>query len=104
MSTSFYRLQPPVTHLRLEEGIDLDHDLVAVWVNHQLSGHLYVNAGQGWTLCSVFASMTVAATRINTGNGKTKLIFPYKRPREEETLVSDHGDITTLGELIREMR
>ena len=40
MSTSYYRLRPPITHLRLEEGEG--HDKLKIWVNHGLAGELVI--------------------------------------------------------------
>ena len=38
MSTSYYRLKPPITHLELE--LKPGHDRVKIWVNHGLVGEL----------------------------------------------------------------
>jgi len=38
MSTSYYRLKPPITHLRLEDTGG--HNRLSIWVDHGLAGTL----------------------------------------------------------------
>ena len=53
MSTSYYHLRPPISSLRLEEGVG--HDRITLFEKGANCGTLTVSKGMGRTIASFFA-------------------------------------------------
>lgn len=105
MSTSYYRLKPPITSVRAE--VSDGHTHLGIWINHAKSGTLVVRNEELQDLLRVLTDDGSAVVKTRFGGSVLgKLLEPLDREWTNQaadytTLVSECGELTTLGELRR---
>uniref|UniRef100_A0A6M3L7H7 Uncharacterized protein n=1 Tax=viral metagenome TaxID=1070528 RepID=A0A6M3L7H7_9ZZZZ len=102
MSTSFYRLRPPITSVRPE--VLGGHTHVGIWVNHAKSGSLVVR-NEEWD--QLLDSLTSKECVIHTSYGGTGVGVNVNDLCPENAgdvqVVSEYRQLFTVGE-VRNMR
>ena len=104
MSTSYYKLKKPFTSIRLSE---VYYDHLTLWENTVNAGTLILSKGMGKKVSIFFADTNVDLSPIHThcgGDGEGMVITVQDNVSEHETLISEHGDITTLAKLRKEIK
>ena len=100
MSTYYYRLQKPITSLRLEKG--KGHDKLWVWVNNALSGKLILRNDETKSMISLFASGdSVLSTHWGGENNGTVVTVLETNLLEGEVVISEYGELLTVREVKR---
>jgi hypothetical protein len=100
MSTSYYRLRPPITSLRLEEGTA--HDRLLIWEGHGLAGVLTLGRGSGRSLALMLsesgADGLTCAAHIHYGGDSAGCVVTVNEPilPDSAVVVSEDGEVTTM--------
>lgn len=102
MSTSYYRLRPPVTHLRLEDGGK--HNNLYVWVDSNAAGILTLLKATTRDIMLFFAlreADDVCPLRIHYGGPQREaaVIVNDESLPDEATVISEYGELLTVGEI-----
>ena len=94
MSTRYYLPHYPITHLAVkQEG--KRHNL-NIWLNGQLAGTIRCSRGELLGLLEALSARRKPAI-VQSDNGRLTIGTP--RPRLDDTLISDKGELTALWEL-----
>lgn len=99
MSTSYYKLKKPFTSIRLTE---IYHDHLTLWENGANVGTLLLSRGMGKKVSIIFADTDDRLSPVHTlygGDGVGMVITLHGNVSENEMLISEDGDITTLARL-----
>jgi hypothetical protein len=100
MSTSYYRLRPPVTHLRLESGGG--HDRLSIWIDHGLAGVLRLPKAATRDLLRAFILDEVDSEcpLLTHWGGKAAVVTVNDGSLPDETVVvSEYGELLTVAEV-----
>jgi len=100
MSTSYYRLKPPITSIRID---DLgNHDRINVWVSHGLSGSLTVSKDETPQILFMFAEIELDETKCITATWSKlfgTIINNDKGLSDTDCVISEYGKLHTIGEI-----
>lgn len=100
MSTSYYKLRKPFTHLELESTGG--HGRLKVWIDHGLSGTLTIpDRHLAEILRPLFADGYPAALRTHWG-GKTKgaiVTINDESLPDEAVVLSEYGELMTVAQV-----
>ena len=102
MSTSYYRLKKPITHLRLTESPG--HDRLTIWVNHAMSGTLTLANRETQEFLRLFAQYQEDARcplRTYWGGsdrGSVVTVNDDTLP-DEMCVISEYGQLLTVAEV-----
>jgi hypothetical protein len=102
MSTSYYYISEPFTHIRLDEGPA--HDRVTLFESHACSGVLTVSRGQGLSLVRRFAAYcedSQAPMRTHFGGRGVGCVVTenVRGLADDLVLISEYGEALTVGEI-----
>lgn len=102
MSTSYYRLKPPVTYLRIED--QGSHNKISVWVSHGLSGALVVSKRETHAIVDMFTlhekdSQCPLRTHWAGASRGTVVTINDDTLADEICVVSEYGELLTVGEV-----
>lgn len=102
MSTSYYRLAKPVTHLNIRKTPSHYH--VGVFINHALAGELCVRAEEATSLFRLFQLYeedNVCPLRTWWGGPDKGAIVEIndKTLPDEAIVISEYGEPLTVGEV-----
>ena len=101
MSTSYYRLKPPVTHLRLEKGEG--HDRLRVWVNHALAGVLTLRKEETHSMLDCFTLYEddfCCPLRTRWGGAdRGAIVTENDTLPDEAVVISEYGQLLTVAEV-----
>ncbi|KKL65943.1 hypothetical protein LCGC14_2149940 [marine sediment metagenome] len=104
MSTSYYKLKEPFTSIRLTE---IHHDHLTLWEDGENVGTLLLSKGTGKKVSIFFADADIPFAPVYTaygGDGVGMVVTVPSSVPEDEILISEHGDITTLAKLRKETK
>jgi hypothetical protein len=93
MSTTYYRLRPPITSLRVLDR-NPEHATLAVWVDHGLAGELIVPAG-------LLSDVVIQFKGDEIGYRATKVVQWHRDVGPTECLISEYGELTSRVTLER---
>jgi hypothetical protein len=97
MSTSYYRFKKPITSVQIvTEG---KHDKVTVWINHQNTGTLTVDAGTGKDILEMFDSGE-QVLHCYAGAGGPCVIRNDINILNEEYVISEYGNVISVAEVL----
>jgi len=102
MSTSYYRLKPPVTHLRLEEGDG--HDRLTIWVNHANAGTLTLRKEEMREMLDCFilheADNECPLRSYWGGADRGAVVYANENDLPDEMMViSEYGELLTVAQV-----
>lgn len=100
MSTSYYGMKDPITSIRPEEMGGHTH--IGVWVNHAKAGTL-VFRNEEWIAGKWIFVGEVCVLRTHHGPENVGLVIDQQIPHldDERQLMSEYGELTTVGEIRR---
>jgi hypothetical protein len=106
MSTSYTRFKKPITCVRIETVGP--HDRVTVWINHQNTGTLVVDAGTGSDILEMFdsgeqvlhcyAGPLTGPDLDGTSKGAC-VVRTDPNISDDEYVISEYGVVMTAGEV-----
>ena len=104
MSTNYYRLSPPVTHLRLEDKGG--HDRISIWVNHGLAGSLIVSKRETRGIIRIFTcyeSNDKCPLYTYWGGAERGVVVTVNDETvpDEAVVISEYGELLTVAEVKR---
>ena len=102
MSTSYYRLRPPITNLELDEG--LYYDVLKVWINDSLAGELALTEDEVKEVIRCFALREAdneCPLRAYWGGDEEGTVVYANEDNlpDEMIVVSTYGEILTVGQV-----
>jgi hypothetical protein len=98
MSTSYTRFKKPITCVRIETVGP--HDRVTVWINHQNTGTLVVDAGTGGDLLEMFDSGE-QVLHCYAGPGSSPCVVKDDpNIQDTEYVISEYRDVTTAANVL----
>ncbi len=99
MSTSYYRLKPPVTHLKLEAGEG--HDRLRIWVNHALAGVLTLRKEETREFILGFADKNKSVMHVYWGGPERGIVVHAKEANllDGMIVIPEYGEFLTVAEL-----
>lgn len=103
MSTSYYRLPPPITHLRVED-VNPTHTRLSVWIDHGLSGTLVIPTTAFRDVLRLFTKYEDdfhCPLRTHWGGGERKSIVTVNDPDlpDEAIVISEYGELLTVAQV-----
>lgn len=100
MSTNYYRLNPPITHLRLEDRGG--HDRISIWVDHGLAGSLTVSKRETRGIIQMFSSdkCSLCTHWAGAERGVVVTVNDETIP-DEAVVISEYGELLTVAEVKR---
>lgn len=104
MSTSYYRLRPPVTHLMITENQGKGHDVLSIWINRDFAGWIEVDTKTISQLLNIFflyKEDNECPLRTHWGGsvrGTVVTINDDTLPGGE-LLMSEYGELITVAEV-----
>lgn len=100
MSTSYYRLAEPITHLNGEIGGGHTH--LGIWVNHGKTGILVLHNNEVGPFIRLLLS-DIVAMRTHWGGSEVGSIVTEVVPglTDEMQLISEYDEILTVGQIRR---
>lgn len=96
MSTSYYRLKPPITSVRADSGGS--HTILGIWVNHAKAGEITLRNEEVSDVLRVMRADSLAITRFARHDGYG-YDFCDDDVEIDTPLVSESGEIVTLADL-----
>lgn len=99
MSTSYYRLRSPITHLRLESGGG--HDRLSIWIDHGLAGVLTLpkEATRDLARAFILDSECPLRTHWDSERQKAVVVVNDESLPDEVAVVSEYGELLTVGDV-----
>ena len=101
MSTNYYRLRPPITHLKLQregEGFKL-----FVWVNHQLSGRLILDKQDTHQVLDCFTLKEpddkCPLRSYRGGDERGTVVYENVLLPGEALVISEYGELLTVAQV-----
>ena len=102
MTTSYYRLKKPVTHLRLDE--EKGHDKLTIWINHAQSGTLTLANRETQDAIWLFVqqeSNDHCPLRTSWGGSDHGAIVTIQDSTlpDETCIISEYGELLTVAKV-----
>lgn len=99
MSTSYYRLRPPVTYLQIVGGAG--HDGLSIWVNHALVGTLTLANRETKSFLKMFSEWYEPPIRTHWGGPDRGAVVTVVEEdlSDEELLISEYGQLLTVAQI-----
>jgi len=102
MSTSYYRLKPPITYLRLEEGHG--HDKLTLWVNHANVGTITLRKEEVRGVISCFTlyeeDNECPLRSYWGGSERGSAVYANENDLPDDMLViSEYGELLTVAQV-----
>ena len=103
MSTSYYRLKPPVTHIRVEDKTP-GHTKLVIWVNHGLSGTLVLQTEEVRDFLRIlvlYEDDSGCPLRTHWGGPERGTIVTINDNTlpDEAVVISQYGELLTVSEV-----
>jgi len=102
MSTSYYRLSSPITHLRIEDQVG--HDKISVWVNHGLAGALVVSKRETKEVVRMFVCYeddSICPLRTHWGGRERGAVVTVNDATlpDKAMVISEYGDLLSVADV-----
>lgn len=102
MSTSYYRLKQPITHLRIEDAGG--HDKIKIWVDHGLAGSLTVakrDTKEFVRLFVLYEEDNECPLRTHWGGKERGAVVTVNDDTlaDESVVVSEYGELLTVADV-----
>ena len=102
MSTSYYRLASPITHLRIDGSGA--HDKISIWVSHGLSGILVIPKHETHNILRIFSydeadDKCPLHTYWGGKERGTVVTTNDESLPDEACVISEYGELLTVGEV-----
>ena len=100
MSTSFYRLKSPITHLRLEDTGG--HDRLSIWVNHAFVGTLTLAYRETRSVIGLLADDDdQCPLRTHWGGSERGAVVTVNDPDlpDEAVVISEYDELLTIAQV-----
>ena len=97
MSTNYYRLRKPFTSARTRPGGG--HVGLSLWINHAKTGEIVVRNEELKDTLLALISDEPAVTQHGIGGGETDLSYNDDTMEVGTCLISEYGELTSLGEI-----
>ena len=97
MSISYYELELPITNIHVDKFNGHAH--VGIWVNHKKAGTLIMEPKEWDKMSDLFQSNYKVAYTYWGGENLGMMLFVYREGFEDEQIINEYGEITTLRQL-----
>lgn len=99
MSTNYYRLKSPITHLKLESG--KKNSKLYVWTSHKQAGKLVLDNDEIGRVLGCFTEKTNRPSLRTYWSGDTPdlIVVENETLPDNTLLVSSNGELCTVGEV-----
>ena len=100
MSTCYYRLHQPITRIDTHEGMFENSTAFSVWANDTWMATLTISNEFKWYLLPELKSKEIAFEKHYGGDNMGMVVCDFAKDLlDEAQVISECGDIVTLGEL-----
>ena len=100
MSTCYYRLSKPITRINMHEDPTTHSVTLTVWANTTWMATLTISNEFKWYLLPELKSKEIAFEKHYGGDNMGMVVCDFAKDLPDEAqVISECGDIVTLGEL-----
>lgn len=101
MSTNYYKLKKPITHISVENtGV---YQVVNIWVNHGFAGIIMIYKDELIDILKLFSSDGVAYRSHYGGIEKGKVVKKVQGT-DDIVVISEYGKIVKVEDLEKEVK